>query len=58
MPYYAMNTFFPYYSQFDSMDCGPTSLRMIAKYYELFVLALLLLAKEYRCLALAMLRKL
>lgn len=24
---------FPYYSQFDSMDCGPTCLRMIAKFY-------------------------
>lgn len=24
---------FPYYSQFDSIDCGPTCLRMIAKYY-------------------------
>ncbi len=24
---------FPYYSQLDSMDCGPSCLRMIAKYY-------------------------
>ena len=24
---------FPYYQQLDSMDCGPTCLRMIAKYY-------------------------
>lgn len=24
---------FPFYRQFDSMDCGPTCLRMIAKYY-------------------------
>ncbi|SJN49796.1 peptidase domain-containing ABC transporter [Sphingobacterium sp. JB170] len=24
---------FPYYRQFDSMDCGPACLRMIAKYY-------------------------
>lgn len=24
---------FPYYRQFDSMDCGPSCLRMIAKYY-------------------------
>ncbi len=24
---------FPYYSQLDAMDCGPTCLRMIAKYY-------------------------
>lgn len=24
---------FPYYPQYDSMDCGPTCLRMIAKYY-------------------------
>lgn len=24
---------FPFYKQLDSMDCGPTSLRMIAKYY-------------------------
>lgn len=25
--------FFPHYSQLDTMDCGPTCLRMIAKYY-------------------------
>lgn len=25
--------FFPYYLQHDAMDCGPTCLRMIAKYY-------------------------
>ncbi|MDR1203174.1 MAG: peptidase domain-containing ABC transporter, partial [Tannerellaceae bacterium] len=24
---------FPHYTQLDAMDCGPTSLRMIAKYY-------------------------
>ena len=24
---------FPFYKQFDAMDCGPTCLRMIAKYY-------------------------
>ena len=24
---------FPHYRQLDSMDCGPTCLRMIAKYY-------------------------
>lgn len=24
---------FPHYKQHDSSDCGPTSLRMIAKYY-------------------------
>ena len=24
---------FPYYKQFDSMDCGPTCLQMVAKYY-------------------------
>lgn len=24
---------FPYYKQLDAMDCGPTALRMIAKYY-------------------------
>ncbi len=24
---------FPFYKQLDSMDCGPTCLRMIAKYY-------------------------
>lgn len=24
---------YPFYNQFDSMDCGPTCLRMIAKYY-------------------------
>lgn len=24
---------FPYYSQFDQMDCGPTCLRMVAKHY-------------------------
>lgn len=25
--------FFPYFRQLDKMDCGPTCLRMIAKYY-------------------------
>lgn len=24
---------FPHYKQLDASDCGPTSLRMIAKYY-------------------------
>lgn len=24
---------FPHYKQLDSMDCGPTCLRMVAKYY-------------------------
>lgn len=24
---------FPYYTQYDAMDCGPTCLRMVAKYY-------------------------
>jgi ATP-binding cassette subfamily B protein len=24
---------FPFFKQLDSMDCGPTCLRMIAKYY-------------------------
>jgi ATP-binding cassette, subfamily B, bacterial len=24
---------FPYYKQLDAMDCGPTCLRMLAKYY-------------------------
>ena len=24
---------FPFYKQLDGMDCGPTCLRMIAKYY-------------------------
>jgi len=28
-----MNKTFPHYIQLDSMDCGPTCLRMIAKYY-------------------------
>ncbi|MDR0231171.1 MAG: peptidase domain-containing ABC transporter [Dysgonamonadaceae bacterium] len=28
-----MQTSFPHYAQFDAMDCGPTCLRMIAKYY-------------------------
>lgn len=28
-----MTNKFPYYSQLDAMDCGPTCLRMIAKYY-------------------------
>jgi len=26
-------SFFPHYTQLDAMDCGPTCLRMIAKYY-------------------------
>lgn len=25
---------FPYYKQYDSMDCGPTCLRMVAKHYK------------------------
>lgn len=24
---------FPFYKQHDAMDCGPTCLRMVAKYY-------------------------
>ena len=28
-----MWTSFPFYAQLDAMDCGPTCLRMIAKYY-------------------------
>lgn len=24
---------FPYFYQYDTMDCGPTCIRMIAKYY-------------------------
>ena len=28
-----MQTSFPHYTQLDAMDCGPTCLRMIAKYY-------------------------
>ncbi len=28
-----MKKFFPHYTQLDAMDCGPTCLRMIAKYY-------------------------
>lgn len=28
-----MKQIFPYYRQLDAMDCGPTCLRMIAKYY-------------------------
>ncbi len=28
-----MKKIFPHYTQLDSMDCGPTCLRMIAKYY-------------------------
>jgi len=24
---------FPYYKQFDSMDCGPTCLQLVAKFY-------------------------
>jgi len=24
---------FPYYQQHDAIDCGPTCLRMVAKYY-------------------------
>ncbi len=28
---------FPTYTQLDAMDCGPTCLRMIAKYYSLVV---------------------
>lgn len=27
------NKNFPFYKQLDSMDCGPTCLRMIARYY-------------------------
>ena len=28
-----MSHSFPYYHQLDAMDCGPTSLRMVAKHY-------------------------
>ncbi|MGG9960284.1 peptidase domain-containing ABC transporter [Ferruginibacter sp. SUN106] len=28
-----MSTSFPFYKQLDAMDCGPTCLRMVAKYY-------------------------
>lgn len=28
-----MKISFPHYHQLDAMDCGPTTLRMIAKYY-------------------------
>ena len=28
-----MSTSFPLYKQLDAMDCGPTCLRMVAKYY-------------------------
>lgn len=28
-----MKRIFPHYHQLDSVDCGPTCLRMIAKYY-------------------------
>lgn len=28
-----MQTFFPHYTQLDAMDCGPSCLRMIARYY-------------------------
>lgn len=28
---------FPFYKQLDQMDCGPTCLRMIAKYYDLTI---------------------
>ena len=29
-----MSLYFPHYLQLDKMDCGPTCLRMIAKYYN------------------------
>lgn len=29
----AMIKSFPYYQQLDTMDCGPSCLRMVAKYY-------------------------
>lgn len=29
----SMKKVFPYYHQLDSVDCGPTCLRMIAKYF-------------------------
>ena len=29
-----MKSQFPKYQQFDSMDCGPTCLRIISKYYH------------------------
>lgn len=28
-----MRAIFPFYNQLDSMDCGPTCLRMVAKFY-------------------------
>ncbi|MEO5947765.1 MAG: cysteine peptidase family C39 domain-containing protein [Chitinophagaceae bacterium] len=28
-----MNLKFPFYKQHDSMDCGPTCIRMVAKHY-------------------------
>ena len=28
-----MKISFPYYKQLDAMDCGPTTLRMVAKHY-------------------------
>ena len=31
--YRQVNTSFPHYKQHDQMDCGPTCLRMVAKYY-------------------------
>ena len=52
---------FPHYIQLDAMDCGPSCLRMIAKYYgKTYSLQTLravpsLLAKEYRCLESVML---
>ena len=47
---------FPHYIQLDAMDCGPSCLRMIAKYYgKRFVPVPSLLAKEYRCLESVML---
>lgn len=53
---------FPHYLQLDAMDCGPSCLRMIAKYYgksyscKLSVHALLLPVKEFPCWASAMRR--
>jgi ATP-binding cassette subfamily B protein len=38
---------FPFYQQFDAMDCGPTCLRMVAKYYGKHFTTELLREKSY-----------
>ena len=56
-----MMCFFPYYLQLDAADCGPTCLRMIAKYYgrnysiQYLREHALSLVKEFQCLGLVML---